>query len=741
MSESQPVFILDDHLEENYVTHIVPAFKSLRAAHMTIAPWIEPNFWDNVKSEKFSDLFSKELFDQLLKLTATAAKSKKEISPKLQTQIESCLISLLHLLISYRRFFPDNIWKDPYEKLIAAGIPTVSSTMVHLSNILNSPDINMKTILDNITKKHDNVLLLSTVPLFNFLGLIRLMRQSPLSCRTIFQAFKTRLESLNVLSEAASLLHILKVIISIFPGLRKDLLDSLLQPLQASLIYPVPVSSMGADLGFLIKKALDYPGSAFYDVLRTIGESNIATNGTIPFIFDQTVKFLPNLLHTRQVVEFGLETTLYNFGNFYLHEKFHHRPRKPKHVVKLLQMLDFTEKATEKIIKKFKIQDDDPKDPNEPVTKEDMYDVSTLKPPLMRISQIKLSVNFQPNPMITTDFVEGSKMFMTPTTAIFKSQVIDPIAKWAKEQEDKDLFQYNIAICGGDFFLGSVISSFVKSLADCKDDLANLVHTFYLIPLDHSQTSELARYISCVDDIYSRFVNDVYHIVSTMAPLLDELSLASFPSVVISEPSESNIWFANPSPSVILQLAIQHYLLFAKYSCNCYVWQAILEFDNSLITVPFITSLHIGTQFANGKFVDPDEKKIKSRKFAIEIAIDSNEQRSKSSIQDFTSLVFWNVNADERVRPNDKILLLETANETSKTEIKLSRDKLGDKATRSPVTSAYIKSAEKTPVPFKVFIDQRIYGPVKSVRIQPMKPILGYEHQLRVRIATFVPFE
>ena len=204
---------------------------------------------------------------------------------------------------------------------------------------------------------------------------------------------------------------------------------------------------MGADIGFLIKRELEYPGAAFYDILRYIGETNIPNGGVVPFLFDQTVRFLPNLLHVRQLTELELETTLYNFGNFYLQEKFNHRARQPKNVVKLLQILDFTEKATEKIKKKFKISDDDKAAADDaPPVMEDKYDTRTLTPPLVHIQPIKLSVNFDLNPSIAVDFISGQKCFMSPTTTIFEAQVMAPILKYVLQTQEKDAFQYKVAV-------------------------------------------------------------------------------------------------------------------------------------------------------------------------------------------------------------------------------------------------------------------------------------------------------
>ena len=761
MAESLALFIPDSNFEENYPTKIAPGFAALRSSQMTIVPWIEPNFWDNVKSEKFCEAFCKELFARLLELTAPPPKTKKEaIQPTSTPEIEACLISLLHLIITYKRAFGTELWTGPYEKLVCVGITSISYTMLHISKILNAKDISIKTVLDNITGKYDHKLLLSTVPIFNLIGLIRQVRSNPEIIALVFQAFKTRLESLNVISEASALLNIMRIFVMVFPGIKKEILESILEPLNASLIYPIPVSSLGADLGILIKRELEYPGAAFFDLLRSVGESNLATNGSVPLLFDQKVKYLPNLLHFRQMTELNLETMLFNFGNFYLIEKFHDRMRSPKHVFKLIEMLDFTEKATDKIAKKFKIAvekkdkeankegDEEPKPeeeskkpdeeekPEEDKKKVDHYDTKNLSPPLVKLQPIKLSVNFDLNPALVNDFVDGTKFFMSTTSTIFNTNVMQPILKFANEQAEKEMFIHKLAVCGGDFFLNNVVLSLVSSLSTKEKELSQLTHILYLIPLDNSSPSELSRYISAHDDIYSRFVNNVYYTASTMAPVLNESSTASFPSIITNQPSETNVWYANPSPSVVLQFAIQHYLLFANYTCSCYVWSAVLEYNDNLITVPFITSLHVGTQFSSGNFVDQDEKKIKPKKFSIETDISKTPR-----VVDVTSIVLWNVNVEERIKPNDRMLLLETVNDPTKPDVKIYKDQLGEKATRVPVMSATIKSAEKTPLPFKVFIDQRVFGPVKSVRIQPMRPLVGYEKQFRIKIATFVPFE
>lgn len=727
MDKFDQMIIRSEQFEEKYITHISPSFTVLRESQMTIPPWTEPSFWDNVRSEKFAFLLFEEIFNYLKNEMKPVEQKGKQKTPVEQPKVNvnPFMITFLHLIVSYRYEIPETVWKGAFDQLIALANPVISHTMLYLNKMLTSPEINFKTYLDSITNKYDNQLLSDTVPLFNFLSLLRFLHSAPKAFATLFIAFRSKFEGSSQQLESYCILHIFKVLITVFPGLNPHLFEPLKTSLFSFLIHPSPVSDFAADIGNILERESIFSGSAFFEMLKTISSTSMSTNGNVPFVFDQKAAILPTLLHSRQLSDMSPELAFFNFGSYYIKSKFRSsKDKRAKSILKLISHIEFTEESHTYLSQKLKLTPDIP--PNEPV------DSSALLPPTIPITPLKLSVAFNISPQVTSPFIDNTFLFISPTSTIMEKSLIDPIIDPKNLTEDDGLMiKQRIILSGGDFFLGNILLSLLNSYHNKANALSRFILTYYLIPLDDTDSNQIADFIAKHDPVYSRMVRRVYSIATEMCPQFNDMSNVSFPAIVDdTKYSDNHLWFTNPSPSVIMQFAVQHYLYFAQNYCDVFVWQAQLEYENQTIVVPWISSVHIGTQFC--KEFAKDQNKQKPGTLVLD---NSPEIKSK-----FTSIAIWNANPFINTRPDQNLLFIEVINEPTIVTANTQREELGEKISRTPIKNAYIQIKEKAVIPFSVMIDDRVYGPIQGLRIAPMKDLTGRSEQMTIRFATFVPF-
>lgn len=713
-------------------------FKPIESSKFSLVPWSIPNFWDNVISEDFANLFTSELL-RFLVSELSAYNSSKQQNPSAQepnVTYESCLQSLMNMVICRHIYIPDNIWKDPYNQLVNSGNLSLSYVMVFLNKLLSQNEISMKTRIDSITNKYDQPILLSSIPISYFFDLFRLLSKSPFAPRWIILAMKQRLESINNLQEAACLLHILFVIISIFPQFEHQLLDVIIEPLKQSLIFPHPVSSLGSEIGQLLELDAEYPGAAYFNLLQRIGKSNVATNGHVHVLFDHNATFLPNLLHERYMTKMNLEQQLLNFGTYFVVKKLHIYAEKPKHIVRILQMVGLSAQSDAKIWKKLQVTKIPPNEP--------YFDTSILKPPIIGLIPIKLSIDYDVDVKLTVNGPSDTKFLLVPCTEILNSTVFQPLMDYIISHESPATITHNIVILGGDNVLSSITQSLYLCLSKFDASVVKrLSFNLYVMPIDHSNakvTNVVSDYIASKDDAYNRFVNRVYELCTNMAPRMnEEATPLLFPTIHSSEPKENNPWLDPLSPDVIMQNALQHYIAFARYTVSLHVWVASLQFlDDSIVQIPFVVSLHIGAQLLGNDvpgFTENDEKKIKTKKWILITDVD-NEMKNIEA----TSIAFWSINKEQHIRPSDQVLLLETVDEPGKVSI-TDREASSTKMTRAPITTGSVNSGEKVLLSFKVFVDNRTFESVKNVKVEPMQHYIGSGKQMTVKIATFAPIE
>lgn len=130
-----------------------------------------------------------------------------------------------------------------------------------------------------------------------------------------------------------------------------------------------------------------------------------------------------------------------------------------------------------------------------------------------------------------------------------------------------------------------------------------------------------------------------------------------------------NLITCNPTPSSMLQLAIQHYLLFAREHVDIFVWSCVII--NKKVVIPFVSGLRFGFSSTpsastgtgvsanspnNNANNQPEE--IKPKKLIIE-TIDSNNRLSELQKIKLVSFSIWNSNMDLNCDPRSPLLLKE----------------------------------------------------------------------------------
>lgn len=717
------VMIEESEFSNRFVEDFLPSLGTLKSSGITIPPWLEPNFWDNCRHQDFARLIIVELFDYIISTVKRSNATKTNETPP---EIESALLGISHIMLTFRVTFEKQSWTNYYNKIVMLPYPIVQYILVSLNKYTQSSEFNMKAVLNMITNKYDNLFTKQSMPLFNLILLLRTLHSDPSTARAFFVALKSRLESINTTSETIVLLHVIEIIVTIFPDLQKDFLLDLADQLKSVYILPLPASSKGFEIQKNVRKSIEYPGFLYYKLLRTIGSTNEATDAVIPFLFDANYQLLPTFLHSRQNPYFSIQKAFINYGNYYLVRKYNEKSRPAKEIIQILQNLDFDEKSEEKVIQEFNIT-------KNPAPVEE-FDVSTLAPPLIQLSQKKFSMTLF-NILQTDTFVDGTECFMSPIPMRFISEIITPIARWAKTRPQNNIWDYKILVSSSASFMSHVLLGIIQGIFKFKEDISKMVLFIYLIQIDQTDYSPLSEYIGANDEIYSRFIHNVFSICSKIAPTLNSVSQTNFPLIVFEKQCSPNIWFSNPSPSAMIQNAIQDYLMFAQNMVSCYVWKAVLQFDQKSITVPFITSLHIGVQFSRGRFVDAEySKKIKTKK--VLISYDSVEVAP----YEITSVALWNVDARLKIRPSDPTLIMEYINDTTNLDIDNFREQLKSQIKRIPVKQFYIAGNEKNPVYFNVFIDGITYEKIRTVTVFAMEFTEKKTH-MTLNIPTFLPIE
>lgn len=726
-------FISDEVFSKNAIAICTAgSFTPLRENRFTIAPWIEPNFWNNIRNKQFAEVFLLELMGLIDREVHPPRRpsnaSKLNVAKKLSKQSKSALRTLLHISISYHRSYLPKMWKQIADNLTEAGYPLIDEVFLELTPRLEKSSDDIEDIVRPMIKQYPHLFLTESIPLYCFLNIIRFIRNNRDALDQCFDKIARILKDSLSHQQVIVLLHLILFILGTFPGVKPDSLASIQDVLISKLAVGNPISDIACEIGQSIEKEMKYPGYTYFLNLRYVVEMSPLNNGIIPLLFDQTQGHLPSLMLNRFPAINSLHKALKEFIEFYVHAKYHCNDEIPSQdLIEICQALEFNRKCTNKLLEKYKFKENCP-----PIT----YHDHPILPPLIPISIIRVPIHFSYIAKMTTEYERGYYIFNNPSNRTFIANVIQPILDYLSKNPECDFIEQKVILCGNDNFISSLILSVFHAYLQNPQISHVASLTYYLLPISKTQEEgSIASFLAANDPIYERYVYHLYKTASELLPKLADQSDASFPTIEepLTNEFHEDVYFSDPSPSKMMQFGLNHFLLYARSYVDVYVWKCVIEMENEtiMIIVPFISSLHFGNHFTNkqtGPFPE-DTPKIYTVNMKT-IDVDNNEEVSSKKI---SSLAIWNANAELHVRPNDGWLFLETISKPTMTVRKATR-----------LSQSMIRGFEFSLVKnesFKIMIDQRVYEPIKKLTISKMENKDNHAEQMSLRFATFTPIQ
>jgi hypothetical protein len=504
-------------------------------------------------------------------------------------------------------------------------------------------------------------------------------------------------------------LHLLDVITTLVPRVRSE---SYSQQFSECLLNRLsdchPVGQMVALLKQKIECEERHFGAAYLRNLLSTAEGAHVTNGSRVLFYDAECRFFLNFLAPRKTFMSSIEHCFPLFVKFYLASQFHSQSVVSfDQVVPFCYGLQFTEESDRELIRNFQI-----------VRGRGPIECLALPPPYIPLSCTKVLMT--PELVLGQSPIDPNENFLlvNPGSTAFNRFVVNEIGRFFQKNQGEVSVSFPIIAAGNDCFFGTILLLYIRSLLEKPAIFLKTAITFFIIPLESQGTALLADYIAAFDPVYDITMRRVYSIVSQTAPTMDEQSKISTASIEDPEPKfERNPWFGAPSPSLLLQFSIQHYLMFAHDALKVYVWQCRFMHMGKHVIVPFVTSLHFN---------------IKKGKGPTSCQCESPQLDKSFDIRKLHDLWLWNANADRRVSPQEPSLLLE------RTMIaKALRQKdYGNpkKCRRDVVRQVTVRSDEG---PMMLTIDDRAYEPVPEFAIEPFRDPTQPDQQLALSIATF----
>lgn len=136
-----------------------------------------------------------------------------------------------------------------------------------------------------------------------------------------------------------------------------------------------------------------------------------------------------------------------------------------------------------------------------------------------------------------------------------------------------------------------------------------------------------------------------------------------------NEFDNDSLWTCNPIPSSIMQLSIQHLLLFAREHVDVRVWRCVLYVNGKKIVIPFISGVRLGftsgnqtaasAQGAAGSAANSAQvEENKPKRLIIETTNSMNETSDPQKVK-LVSFSIWNANMELNCDPRSPLLLKE----------------------------------------------------------------------------------
>lgn len=718
-----------DKIGEVAATLLKPQFAAMKSKNFSIAPGLLQSFWNNMRNQKFAEL----ALSQFLALCiGDIEKTKTKDTYSAPPYMNSILSALLNISITFGDVFNKEAFTPYIEKIYSFNIPDVTIVLAKIQYYLTTK-LTFRNMIDGLLSDQKNKLLNELTRTLLMLKMLRFLNNATFEeAEPLFNDLKAKLDCSVNFTESIIILHFIQLILTCFPGKFTVYLDQCLPFIVTFLAKPMPVSRMAHDIGAEIKRELQYPGASYYQRLQDISSMNVAFDGAIPVLFDQRASIFTNYCYSLSTKFQNIQSCFINFAKFFVQNTL--RTTKDLSIDRLINIintLSFDEESINSIKTKYKIKEDIPP--------EQVISSKALQPLIFPLNMCRLSLNFQPNAAMLTPLDTNTYMFMTPMPALLNRTFVDAtIARATQLADETSIVNQPILVAGDDLIISSVLQGLVSTMLDKSKQLSRVFFTIYLLPIDDTSVNELANSIAQRDPIYASFVRSAFTGAAATAPTHNEESTADFPPIIERTSNTSNnVYFSDPSPLNQIQFVIQHYLTFARNAVLVNIWMAELVTDNDptkTIIVPWMTSIHLGDIFAGQTIVKSPEVHPKSVfKMCVTEVMRGTEVMEKEKL---TSLSVWNVGGDSNVKPSDNWVFLEWTNKKFELTESNRRPKFADKITSKLVTDWKLEATEKSP-PFSVIIDQRVYGPLKSIRITKMNDPYQPNEQLKLRFATF----
>ncbi|KAH0787596.1 hypothetical protein GPJ56_008477 [Histomonas meleagridis] len=445
-----------------------------------------------------------------------------------------------------------------------------------------------------------------------------------------------------------------------------------------------------------IAKLLKYPRYLYLQMLSDFSHTNEAFDTKVHLIFPASTNYLPNLLYLDYPSNSTFQKSLLDFARTFITTYYKVPAPDVPTLISFLQSLKLDEKRLSQLSEQFSFT------PNPDFSAP--TDTSRLLLPTYKLVPIRLSFNFTATPDLNVPFLNGLYFFTSTSDMILSNSIFKQLSTYLTSISDDLFYEQKLVIIGDDYVLSKFILSLI-SLIQQTPILNNASYTIFFIP---DKPSRIADFISKKDEVYKRFISQLFNLISNLLPTFNEMSNTTFPILEHTDHLnyENNLWFNDPTPSHMLQFGIQHYLHFAKEICNINIWQCNLKYDEKCIVVPFITYAtillakkqyqiyYIGVGTEDGSFVCEKQQE----------------------------LTIWSANNSLNANPNDPWLVT-TIQTRSSTKTVM-------------VTMLRVMNTKKSP--FEMEIDGTKYGPVNEITISefPCFPQSPNTKPL-LRIATF----
>ena len=255
-----PLFNPNDDFKHPSDAILTPLFSLLSATKKTIAPWIEPTFWESMLNKECFTYYFQDLFKELANGTQNGTASDV---------LYSYITTILHLVFSYHNGFPKELILSYYDKLVDLNNPDISRMLIYLEK--HSTSLDFSNIISRFNQNDLNLSAGVSIPLFTLYSLIHQLRMSTENQNNCLSAIIDNFQVSFSSSNAIILLHLIKVMVS-FYDLDTTKLLQLKDLLYKLYCFDSSVSETSTKIIHFLKKASKYPGFGFHNLLNNMSQ-------------------------------------------------------------------------------------------------------------------------------------------------------------------------------------------------------------------------------------------------------------------------------------------------------------------------------------------------------------------------------------------------------------------------------------------------------------------------------------